>query len=254
MNTPPIIDMHTHIWGDASGLRVRPSDVTDLIEMADRFSLEAVVVIPLFGGVYPSPEEIAAGNLAASEFAKRDARFKPMVTVYPRHGEFAMSQLCKWMDEDFCALKIWVSFADEPCVFPLIEKMIDYGKPALIHAMHKSVGQLPLESDPKNIANLAVRYPEAKIIMPHIGGNFYYSCEVIAPYKNIFTDPSGTYCETGMVEHAVKMLGADRILFGSDAPGADFVNNLAKVMCADISKEDQRKILAGNAKKLWGWP
>lgn len=254
MNVPgPIIDMHTHIWGDASGLRVRASDERDLIEMADRCSLEKVVVIPLFGGVYPSPQEIEAGNRAASDFAKRDSRMMPMVTVYPRHGESSMAQLRRWMDEGFCALKIWVSFADEPCVFPLIERMIDYGKPTLIHAMHKSVGQLPLESDPKNIANLAARYPDAKIIMPHMGGNFFYSCEVIAPHKNVFTDPSGTYCESGMLEHAVKVLGEDRILFGSDAPGADFVNNLAKVMCANISDDTKQKILAANARKLWGW-
>ena len=56
----PIIDMHTHIWSDASGLRVRGGDCETLIEMADRFSLEKVVVIPLFGGLTPSPAEIAA--------------------------------------------------------------------------------------------------------------------------------------------------------------------------------------------------
>jgi uncharacterized protein len=119
--------------------------------------------------------------------------------------------------------------------------------------MHKSVGQLPLESDPTHIANLARAYPQAKIIMPHIGGNFYYSCDVIADYPNVWTDPSGTYCESGMVEHAVRMLGAERIVFGSDAPGADFVNNLAKVLAADITREQQRMILADNARRLWGW-
>jgi predicted TIM-barrel fold metal-dependent hydrolase len=249
----PIIDMHTHLWSDASGLKpAADSDV--LIEMENRFNLEGVVLIPLFGGLCPSPKEVAAGNEAALAFAQRDKRFRPMVTVYPRHGEFALEQINRWMKhKEFCALKIWVSFADEPCVFPLIERMIELDKPTLIHAMHKSVGQLPLESDPTHIARLAKHYPQAKIILPHIGGNFYYTCDVIADYPNIYTDPSGTYCETGMLEHAVKTLGPDRILFGSDAPGADFVNNLAKVMCADISESDQRNILAANAKKLWGW-
>ena len=64
---------------------------------------------------------------------------------------------------------------------------------------------------------------------------------MIADHPNIYTDPSGTYCETGMLEHAVKMLGPDRILFGSDAPGADFVNNLAKVMCAGHQRHRQAK-------------
>jgi predicted TIM-barrel fold metal-dependent hydrolase len=245
--------MHTHIWSDPTGLKPLESDVAVLTEMADRFALEALVVIPLFGGLCPSPAEVAAGNEAAAELYRRDPRMKPMVTVYPRHGSFALEQLDRWMDDGFCGLKIWVSLADEPCVFPLIERMIERDRPTLIHAMHKSVGQLPLESDPLHIRNLAKRYPEAKLILPHIGGNFYYTCEVIADCPNVWTDPSGTYCETGMVEHAVKVLGANRILFGSDAPGADFLNNVAKVMAADLSETQKRQIMAGNAKTLWGW-
>jgi predicted TIM-barrel fold metal-dependent hydrolase len=178
---------------------------------------------------------------------------KPMVTVYPRHCANALEQVNRWMGEGFVGLKIWVSIADEPCVYPLIERMIEFGKPTLIHAMHKSVGQLELESDPVHIANLARRYPDAKIILPHIGGNFIYTCEVIADIPNIYTDPSGSYCETGMVEHAVRTLGVDRVMFGSDAPGADFVNNLAKVLAADLSERHQRQILAENARTLWGW-
>ena len=240
--------MHTHIWG---GSEAADGDV--LIEMANRFELEAVVVMPLFGGTCPSPGDIAAGNEAVAALAKRDSRMKPMVTVYPRHGELAVREMNRWMDAGFIGLKIWVSLADEPCVFPLIEQMSERRKPTLIHAMHKSVGQLPLESDPVNIANLARRYPQAKIIMPHMGGNFYYSCEAIADCPNVWTDPSGTYCENGMVEHSIKTLGVDRILFGSDAPGADFVNNVAKVAAAQISDADKRAIFAGNARRLWGW-
>jgi predicted TIM-barrel fold metal-dependent hydrolase len=239
--------MHTHIWGGTSD-----ADGDTLIEMANRFNLEAVVVMPLFGGTCPSPADIAAGNQAVAALAKRDPRMKPMVTVYPRHGEFALREMNRWMDAGFIGLKIWVSLADEPCVFPLIERMIQRDKPTLVHAMHKTVGQLPLESDPKNIANLAKRYPRAKIIMPHVGGNFYYSCEAIADCPNVWTDPSGTYCETGMVEHALKTLGADRVMFGSDAPGADLVNNIAKIAAAEIGA-DKRAIFAGNAKRLWGW-
>ncbi|HTL27581.1 MAG TPA: amidohydrolase family protein [Tepidisphaeraceae bacterium] len=248
----PIIDMHTHIWGDASGMKPAANS-DELYDMADRFNCEAVVLLPLFGGHCPAPYQIERGNEAAAQYCKRDARFKPMVTVFPRHGQFAIDQLNRCMDAGFCGLKIWVSIGDEPCVFPLIERMIEYGKPTLIHAMHKSVGQLPLESDPTHIARLAKRYPEAKIILPHVGGNFYYTCDVIADCPKIYTDPSGSYCETGMVEHTVKMLGVDRVLFGSDAPGADMVNNLAKVLAADLSDADKRKILLENSRALWGW-
>lgn len=248
----PIIDMHTHIWEHAPGAGSAADEQT-LIDMADRYNIEAVVVMPLFGGLCPTRKDIEAANIAVAALARRDPRMKPMVYVNPRLVGHALEQVNHWMGEGFVGLKIWVNFADDACVFPLIERMIELDKPTLIHAMHKSVGQLPLESDPTHIASLARRYPQAKIIMPHMGGNFLYSCQVIAPCPNVWTDPSGTYCETGMMEHAVEVLGPDRIMFGSDAPGADYVNNLAKVLAADLPETTLKKILADNARKLWGW-
>lgn len=252
---PAIIDMHTHIWGDASTPGSSSNDEQTLLRMADRYALEALVVMPLFGGVCPTSDDVEAANRAVADLARRDPRVRPMAYVYPPLGtRHALEQIDRWIaDGGFVGLKIWVSIADDPLVFPLIERMIELDKPTLIHAMHKSVGQLPLESDPKHIAALATRYPQAKLIMPHMGGNFLYSCAVIAPHANVWTDPSGTYCESGMLEHALRVLGEDRILFGSDAPGADFVNNLAKVLAADLPATALRKILAGNAKRLWGW-
>jgi predicted TIM-barrel fold metal-dependent hydrolase len=246
-----IIDNHTHLWGGADGLTEQAGGREQLIAMADRYNIEALVVLPLFGGHNPSVDEIAAGNRAVRELGRQDKRMKPFVTVFPRHGKAALDELVRGIEEyGFFGLKIWVSPADEPCVYPLIEKMIEYGKPSLIHAMHKSVGQLPLESDPTDIARLARRYPESKIIMAHIGGNFIYSCGAIRDVPNVMTDPSGSYCERGMVERAVHELGAERILFGSDAPGAEFLNNVAKVMTADITDDDKGAIMYRNARRL----
>lgn len=254
MNLPhPIIDMHTHLWGGPDGLSPQEDGEKLLIDMADRYDLEAVLVMPLFGGHNPSADEVAAGNRAAHELMKRDSRMKPYVSVFPRLEKSAMDEMRRGIEERGAyGLKIWVSPANEPSAHRLIEKMIEYGKPTLIHAMHKSVGQYPLESDPADIAALARRYPEAKIIMAHIGGNFIYGCGAIRDCPNVWTDPSGSYCERGMVEHAVGELGADRILFGTDAPGAEFLNNAAKVLTAQISDEDKRKIMYDNGRRLLG--
>jgi predicted TIM-barrel fold metal-dependent hydrolase len=245
-----IIDIHTHLWGAPDGLTPQSGGREKLIAMADRYNIEALVVLPLFGGHNPSQEEIAAGNRAVRDLWRDDPRMKPFVTVFPRHGQAAVDELVRCMEDGFFGLKIWVSPANEPCVYPLIEKMIGYGRPSLIHAMHKSVGQLALESDPTDIAALARRYPESKIIMAHIGGNFIYSCGAIRDVPNVVTDPSGSYCERGMVERAVHELGADRVVFGSDAPGAEFLNNVAKVMAADLSDADKEAIMYHNARRL----
>ena len=249
MNVPKFIDIHSHIWG--SGVRLNVDQKKQLVAAMDRFNAEGFVVLPLFGEQHPSPEEIRIGNDEASKFAREDNRVIPFVTVHPWHGERALKELRHRMeDQQFAGMKIWVSHADQPNCYPLIEQMIAYGKPSLIHALHKSVGQLPLESDATHIARLANRYPEAKILMAHIGGNFIHSCGAIADCPNVWTDPSGSYCETGMLEYAVRMLGAGRIVFGSDAPNAGLINNIAKVMAADLNDADKHRIMYANAKEL----
>ncbi len=71
-------------------------------------------------------------------------------------------------------MKLWVStFCDDPLVFPLAEQCAAYDIPVLVHAFHKSVGQLPYESVGENVANLAKRYPGVRFIMAHLGANGY---------------------------------------------------------------------------------
>ncbi len=253
MNGKPIIDVHTHIWDAVTGGMSPAESKRQLLEGADRFNIEAMVVMPLYGGLYPSADEITRGNDEVAEFAKEDERVWPFVTVHPPLVENTMRELRRRMEEqNFPGAKIWVTIADQPCVYRVIEKMIEYDKPTLIHCLHKAVGQLPCESEPQHIAALARRYPQAKIIMAHFGGDFIYCCDEIADCPNVWTDPSGSYCETGMLEHAAEVLGIDRLLFGSDAPGASFINNIAKVMAADLSDDDKQRVMYTNAKELFG--
>ena len=49
---------------------------------------------------------------------------------------------------------------------------------------------------------------------------------------------------------AVKELGADRVIYGSDIPGRSFGSQLAKVMGARISDNDKELVLAGNLKRI----
>jgi len=50
----------------------------------------------------------------------------------------------------------------------------------------------------------------------------------------------------------VRELGAERVLYGSDAGGRSFASQLAKVHGADIPERSKRLILADNLKRLLG--
>jgi predicted TIM-barrel fold metal-dependent hydrolase len=53
-----------------------------------------------------------------------------------------------------------------------------------------------------------------------------------------------------MTEMAVRELGADRVIYGSDAGGRSFASQLAEVHGAKVSEQAKRSILAGNLKRL----
>ena len=54
----------------------------------------------------------------------------------------------------------------------------------------------------------------------------------------------------GITEMAVRELGAERVLYGSDAGGRSFASQLAKVYGADVPEDAKKLIFAGNLKRL----
>jgi predicted TIM-barrel fold metal-dependent hydrolase len=68
----------------------------------------------------------------------------------------------------------------------------------------------------------------------------------------VAADLAGGDPVAGVTEMAVRELGAERVIYGSDAPGRSFGSQLAKIQGADIPDEAKRLILAGNLKRLLG--
>jgi len=108
------------------------------------------------------------------------------------------------------------------------------------------------------IAELGERYPEGQFLVMHL-----YSGKVrdhrprlvaLAPYPNLSLVISGTPIGiAGAIRDAVRMLGADRVVFGTDHPSIDPVIAVMMVRRSGISEEDQAKVFAGNFNRLWEW-
>ena len=71
---------------------------------------------------------------------------------------------------------------------------------------------------------------------------------------NVVVDTSGAAPEAGLVEYAVAQLGAERVLYGSDAPIRDFGVALARITGTQLDARAQRKILHDNARALLRLP
>jgi predicted TIM-barrel fold metal-dependent hydrolase len=69
-------------------------------------------------------------------------------------------------------------------------------------------------------------------------------------YPNCYLQLTYTSVTLGSIEYLVKEVGADRILYGTDAPMRDPRPQLGWLVYANISEEDKRLILGTNMQKV----
>jgi predicted TIM-barrel fold metal-dependent hydrolase len=152
-------------------------------------------------------------------------------------------------------IKLWVANrAREAALDALIERTAKYRGIVLQHSWAKTDGtQLPGESTPVDVAELARRHPRAQIICGHSGGTWEVGIRAIRDCPNVAVETAGFDPTAGMVEMAVRELGAERVIYGSDAPGRSFASQLAKIYGAEIPETAKRQILGGNLRR-WLFP
>jgi predicted TIM-barrel fold metal-dependent hydrolase len=100
------------------------------------------------------------------------------------------------------------------------------------------------------LADLARRHPSASIICGHTGADWEIGIRAVRDCKNVCVDLAGSDPTAGLTEMAVRELGAERVIYGSDAGGRSFASQLGKVFGAEIPESAKRMILGENLKRL----
>jgi uncharacterized protein len=252
----PVIDAHAHL---GSGfLPWRSDDLTaDLVATAAEAGITRTLVSTLGTSellAHPSPEELRAANrITASAIARFPDAIAGVVYLSPEHPKASLDELNRHVaDGPFVGVKLWIAMrAADARLDPLAERISELGVPVLQHAWYKTIGGFPDESTPADVAELARRHPGLRIQMAHLGGAGRRGVADIAPHANIVVDTSGGDPVLGEVDHAVAVLGAERVLFGSDVPIRDPATALAKVFGAKLSEQDRRLVLHDNALRLY---
>ena len=245
-NPMRIIDVHTHIWaGDYEG------STRELLKACELYGISKIYVSGLKSH-YPDEDEIARLNRDVHRFMREHPQLvEGYCYVNPAHPG-SLDVLRRGI-EDFgmAGMKLWVAtLCNDPAVFPLVEQCIAYNIPILIHAFHKAVGQLPAESTGVHVADLAARYPEAKLLMAHLGGNAYHGIKAVRDCPNVWVDFSGSLFRRDELDYTVRQIGAERIVYGSDMPITYLVNQ-GQVEEADLTPEQKQLIYYRNAETLF---
>ena len=248
-----IIDCHVHLLQGSGSVQERADS---LLHYADKHGIDKLVVS--LGGnlqAQPTADDLRAANdFVFSAQAHRPDRIIGFTYASPAHPEVSVAEIDRTIvNGPFRGVKmLCCRLCDDPGADPIAARAGELGVPILQHTWIKADGNDPTESHPQNLANLARRFPGTQLIMAHSGGNWQMGIRIIRHVRNIAVDVCGGHPEQGQVELGVQLLGAERVIWGSDASGRSFASQLAKVVGADISNADRALILGGNIARMMG--
>lgn len=100
---------------------------------------------------------------------------------------------------------------------------------------------------------IAKTYSHLTVVLAHMGGTHpdlaYPAIEAAKNLPNVYMDTSQTR-QIQVIRKGIEELGASRILFGSDMPWGDYLQNLVGITQLDLDEETLRKVLRGNFNTL----
>jgi uncharacterized protein len=250
--TAMIWDLHVHLSG-VDG-KTPEERMGQLIKIADRMGIERLCVyMGMPWGRNPGPDDLRRENdqvlQAIGKFPDRTFGF---VYLNPKHVEASLTELERCVvNGPMVGVKLWVAHrAHLPELDPIIQRAGELKAVIFQHTWFNATGNMPGESTPLELVELARRHPNTPIICGHTGGDWELGLRAIRRQKNLYADLAGSEPVAGYTEMAVRELGAERIIYGTDAGGRSFSSQLAKVFGAAIPESAKKLILGENLKRL----
>jgi predicted TIM-barrel fold metal-dependent hydrolase len=248
-----IWDVHSHLHSVPGDTPEERMDV--VIRCADRLGIERILLSQGYSAdEHPTPDQLRAENDRVLRAIRRfPDRAYGSVYLSPNHLDFSLKEFDRCV-RDGPMIGVGELEADKRCnapeLDPIVERAVAMKVPILQHTWLKTEGNFPGESTPEDLVELARRHPDAHFICAHTGGDWERGIRMIRATKNISAGVAGFDPTSGVVEMAVRELGAERVVYGSDVGGRSFGSQLGKVMGAEISDSARELVLGANLRRL----
>ncbi len=255
------IDVHGHYGayvraGEGSLLDTLSSgDAAEVVRRARAVNIALTFVSPLTALLPRFHGDAVAGNDEAARVVARTPGLKQYVVIDPRRQQ-TYAQAEEMLAQPQC---VGIKVHPEEHGYPIREHA---GAIFEFAARHRAV-VLTHTSEQNSLAAdfipWADRFPEVRLILAHIGcghdGDLTHQVRAVqcSRHGNVHADTSSARSIVpGLIEWAVREVGAERVLFGSDTPLYHTAMQRARIDHADLGEADRRLILRDNAIRLFG--
>jgi predicted TIM-barrel fold metal-dependent hydrolase len=229
---------------------------------ANRMGIERQVALDV-AGVKPGASEMEIvperDEVLRKLLADEQDRLSGIIRIQPHVPKESCEKMERWIRNGPCiGIKYMLGLCDHPNNDPIIRLARELNAIVFVHTFMVVGGEprtftggtQPEENTPQTVVNLSKRFPDVPIICGHSGGDWELAVQVVRPYPNVYFEFAGSDSHSGAVDVAVRELGADRITWGGHGPSRSFATELSKVLDADLTPEQRRKIFGGNYRRL----
>jgi hypothetical protein len=203
-----------------------------------------------FAVLMPEPK-LRPDNASMHTAVKDIKMFLPCACVNPNFGKEAVDEFETSVKEwGFRGLKLMppkhgYRIVDQS-VYPLLEKARQLSIPVSVHSSQE-------QCHPCDIGFMALEFPEVTFIMDHMGYRYFARQALLAAKHapNLYLATTAVP-EPEFIKNAVKALGAERVLFGSNGPTMPPDIQIEIIRRVKLSPEAEALVLGGNAARIYG--
>lgn len=237
------MDFETYLPSNAAAAE-RAEALKTLLANEDAAGIEYAVVMP---NPTPKPD-----NRALAETLRGERRVIGCCQVNPNDGAEAVQDVESSVTKlGMRMLKIMPALyhlsLTGPLAFGLMAKARELG---IIVNIHSGGGN----SHPLQIGALCHRYPEVPVIMDHMGYREWSRDAIVAAQDNpnLYLGTTIASFEPSFVERAVKDLGPERVIYGSNLPVCYSDLAVEAIRRQKLGHEAEDLLLGGNLARLLG--
>jgi hypothetical protein len=252
---PRVFDAHLHCPGDDGDTgQWYPITKTfdEFVAYLDRTGVQRGIINSMRAQDAKTPADFVAGNREVARYVEAyKERFLGACVVNPTFIDEALREV-----ED-CRKKLGFVWVGELCnytVNPYQYTSKEFEQ--LVQQVVKMNMILQVHTELEEEEYIIRKFPQATLVFAHFGDSheeehIFKRIDLVGQNKNCYLDTSGRgHNRLGVLEYAVKSIGPDRILFGSDFTVNDPSTVLARIHNSFLTEEQKNKILSHNVEAL----